>query len=213
MRHRLWPGPVMSTAMAVASLAMAPAVNGQAISTANRTSPPPHQLPAVAPAALDAISMETVNSRAQEIHQEADKPVRRPGSRYARTFAPQTAPPVLAPQTPSPGATLTNAPPAVSLTSQAFNAPAYRTPVTHPNEAEPSVAITKSGQVILVTANTFAALATDATHPTDHGVSFKFINPAVLFPQDSNKPFFCDQTVLYDAARDVMLWYMQHKYY
>lgn len=178
---------------------------GQPIPTEERAMAAPKQLPALAPAALDSFSLSRVNLRAQKIQQEADKPVRRPGSRLTRLFAAPPAPPAVPPETAPGGAT--NAPPAVSVTVKSFSESIYSTPVTHPNEAEPSVAVTKSGKVVLVTANTFAALSNDG------GISFSFINPAILFPQDPRKPFFCDQTLVYDPARDLMVWYMQHEYF
>jgi hypothetical protein len=188
-------------------LAPVPAVSGQSIATTEKAMAAPKQLPALAPAALDAVSLTAVNLRAQKIQREADKPVRRPGSRQVRMFAAPPPPPALAPETPPPDGAVTSAPPSVAMTVKSFNETAYRTPITHPNEPEPSVAVTKSGQVVLVTANTFAALSKDG------GTSFTFINPAVLFPQDPHKPFFCDQTLVYDAAHDLMVWYMQHDYY
>jgi hypothetical protein len=74
----------------------------------------------------------------------------------------------------------------------------------HPNETEPSVAIRKDGQDLLVTGNFFAGVSTLG------GARFTFLDPTLTFQQPPGRLFHCDQAVIYDKARDLMLWYMQH---
>ena len=75
-----------------------------------------------------------------------------------------------------------------------------------PTEAEPSIAVGKNGESILVTANAIAALS------NDRGMHWSVIDPGTKFqPQPAGQEFLCDQVVLYDSDRDLMVWYMQHK--
>ena len=59
---------------------------------------------------------------------------------------------------------------------------------------------------ILVTANAIAALS------NDRGIHWSVIDPGTKFqPQPAGQEFLCDQVVLYDSDRDLMVWYLQHK--
>src|SRR5216684_716097 len=98
------------------------AMQGQVIQTSERSIDAPKALPAQAPSALDAISARVVNRRAQDIHRDAEKVVRRPGSRMARAMAPIAVPPVVPPETPPPGIAPVIGPSAVEVPFvKAFN--------------------------------------------------------------------------------------------
>jgi len=160
-------------------------------------------IPAVQLHAIDVVSVERLKERFREISRETHKRTKsrlRKKVLKADVLRAQPPPHTAAPSTFAP-------PPTVDLTfKKAFQESQFAV-ATHPLEAEPSVAVTKTGKVMLVTSNTFAGLSTNG------GQSFSFINPAQLFPQNPKKSFFCDQVVIYDAKSDMMLWYMQHKYY
>jgi len=69
---------------------------------------------------------------------------------------------------------------------------------------EPSVASTKEGSCLL-TGNIFAAFRSGTDKP------FKFVNPAEVFPNNRFK-FCCDQVVLYDQTRDMLIWFLQYRH-
>jgi len=67
--------------------------------------------------------------------------------------------------------------------------------------AEPQAAT--NGPVVFYTGNWFASFSTDG------GASFTFVNPYTQFaPLDGG--FCCDQTVIYDPTRDLMIWQLQY---
>src|SRR5215469_13666163 len=67
--------------------------------------------------------------------------------------------------------------------------------------AEPQAAT--NGPIVFYTANWFASFSTDG------GASFTFVNPLTQFgPLDGG--FCCDQTVIYDQTRDLMIWQLQY---
>lgn len=67
--------------------------------------------------------------------------------------------------------------------------------------AEPSVA--NSGPVVFMAGNWFAAISVDG------GRNFSFVNPYTMFPASAGG-FCCHQVVLYDAGRDLFIWYLQY---
>ena len=66
---------------------------------------------------------------------------------------------------------------------------------------EPAVANT--GQQILLTGNWFASRS------MNNGQTWELLDPDRLF-EPAPGGFFCDQLALYDASRDLMLWYLQY---
>jgi len=67
--------------------------------------------------------------------------------------------------------------------------------------AEPQAAT--NGSIVFYTANWFASFSTDG------GASFTFVDPRTQFdPLDGG--FCCDQTVIYDQTRDLMIWQLQY---
>lgn len=67
---------------------------------------------------------------------------------------------------------------------------------------EPSVGV--RGAEAFVTGNWYASFSDDG------GSTFSFVNPDTTFPDIPNQPFCCDQLALYDAAHDLMVWYLQY---
>src|SRR5262249_8893181 len=69
--------------------------------------------------------------------------------------------------------------------------------------AEPHAAT--NGPIVFYSANWFASFSTDG------GASFTFVNPYTQFdPLDGG--FCCDQTVIYDPTRDLMIWQLLYLY-
>jgi len=68
---------------------------------------------------------------------------------------------------------------------------------------EPSAAASRDG-VVLYTANWFAAIS------KDDGESFTYLNPAETFPETDGHEFCCDQVAMYDAADDILFWFLQY---
>lgn len=62
-----------------------------------------------------------------------------------------------------------------------------------------------SGPVVFMTGNWFASYSTDS------GASFSFVNPYTQFPT-LDAGFCCDQTVIYDHTRDLIIWQLQYTY-
>lgn len=69
--------------------------------------------------------------------------------------------------------------------------------------AEPSVGA--SGSVVFMTGNWFAA------YSTNYGQTFTYVNPNTQFP-NLDGGFCCDQTVIYDPTRDLMIWQLLYLY-
>ena len=84
------------------------------------------------------------------------------------------------------------------------NVPMPRTAIRNMSShvSEPSVAV--RGREILYTGNWYAALSTDA------GATFSYVNPSTALPKIPNRPWCCDQVVLYDARHDLMIWFVQY---
>jgi hypothetical protein len=71
--------------------------------------------------------------------------------------------------------------------------------------AEPQAAIAADGSTVFYSANWFASFSTDG------GASFTFVNPYTQFdPLDGG--FCCDQTVIYEPTRDLMIWQLLYLY-
>jgi len=66
---------------------------------------------------------------------------------------------------------------------------------------EPSAG--NNGDLVFYSGNWYASLSTDG------GNTFSFVNPYTTFPQ-ANNGFCCDQDVIYDSSRDLMLWLLQY---
>jgi hypothetical protein len=62
-----------------------------------------------------------------------------------------------------------------------------------------------AGRVVFMTGNWFASYSING------GASFSFVNPYTQFPS-LDGGFCCDQTVIYDRARDLMIWQLQYNY-
>jgi len=67
--------------------------------------------------------------------------------------------------------------------------------------AEPQAAT--NGPIVFYTANWFASFSTDG------GASFTFVDPRTQF-DSLDGGFCCDQTVIYDQTRDLMIWQLQY---
>lgn len=67
---------------------------------------------------------------------------------------------------------------------------------------EPSVADTKGG-IVLAAGNWFASIS------KDDGQNYAFRNPSSAFPSDGFE-WCCDQVVIYDPTRDLLIWYLQY---
>jgi len=69
--------------------------------------------------------------------------------------------------------------------------------------AEPQAAT--NGPIVFYSANWFASFSTDS------GTTFTFVDPYTQFgPLDGG--FCCDQTVIYDPTRDLMIWQLQYEF-
>ncbi len=66
------------------------------------------------------------------------------------------------------------------------------------------VSIAESGQVILMTGNTWMAFSEDA------GASFTYLNPTTIFPQDDGG-LCCDQVALYVPEYELFVWLLQYR--
>jgi hypothetical protein len=62
-----------------------------------------------------------------------------------------------------------------------------------------------AGSIVFTTGNWFASYSTDG------GATFTFVNPYTNFPA-LDAGFCCDQTVIYDRTRDLMIWQLQYIY-
>jgi hypothetical protein len=72
--------------------------------------------------------------------------------------------------------------------------------------SEPAAAA--RGNLVLLTANAFASFTDDvgsATHP------FQPIDPGALFGASRHGAFCCDQSVVYDKKRDLLIWLLQYR--
>ncbi len=91
--------------------------------------------------------------------------------------------------------------PTVSLTSNRPLSDVETNGITS-QVGEPSIAV--RGSEILFTGNWFASFSTDG------GSSFSYVNPSTTFPEPPGQDFCCDQVALYDAAHDLMIWFLQY---
>jgi len=66
-------------------------------------------------------------------------------------------------------------------------------------------AATSATNVVFYTGNVFASFSTDG------GASFTFVNPFTQFPT-LDGGLCCDQTVIYDPTRDLMIWQLQYDF-
>jgi len=69
--------------------------------------------------------------------------------------------------------------------------------------AEPQAAAAADGTTVFYTGNWFASFSTDG------GASFTFVDPRTQF-DSLDGGFCCDQTVIYDQTRDLMIWQLQY---
>jgi hypothetical protein len=67
--------------------------------------------------------------------------------------------------------------------------------------AEPSVG--NNGKLVFQSGNWYAAIS------TDHGSTWSHVDPATSFPS-VNGGFCCDQIVIYEPSRDIMIWLLQY---
>jgi hypothetical protein len=170
----------------------------------NEPSRPPEGL--LAPAAIDRAEL---GRRLQELATANEEPIlyppprREPPGAGAAPLAPAAA---MAPTAPDVGdVMMTPASPLEIQTRRALTEPQFVQAVAWTSNIEPSIAVRANGDDILLTANSFAAFSRDG------GINFSYFDPGSFPKPATGQPFFCDQVVLYDPARDLMVWYMQHK--
>jgi hypothetical protein len=71
--------------------------------------------------------------------------------------------------------------------------------------AEPQAAIAADGSTVFYSANWFASFSTDG------GANFTFVNPYTTF-DELDGGFCCDQTVIYEPTRDLVIWQLQYAF-
>jgi len=65
------------------------------------------------------------------------------------------------------------------------------------------ISVGANSNVVFATGNWYGALS------TDHGNSWSYVDPTTEFPT-ADGGFCCDQEVIYDESRDMMIWLMQY---
>jgi hypothetical protein len=94
--------------------------------------------------------------------------------------------------------TIPNAPGAPT-TFESFMSTEYSTIDGNHNPTIPEPSVAAHDQVVWTTGNFYAARSLDAGH------TFTYVNPYTAFPP-ANNGFCCDQVVLYEPSRDILVW-------